>query len=171
VAAAGVPVTCYRRWSIRVPRILFLHVKGVALKEGWAVSDLVRLLVVFGASWSWQKLRKPENLDRLGKIARLGGMADMFEEGISHKPRTRIYPGVRQPAQAGRTTDVVTLILPAGYARLIEVYAATNRMSKSDAGERLLKIGLIAYLTAENALLQAVQRVHRQPESQAAPNT
>jgi hypothetical protein len=137
-------------------------VKGVALKEGWAVSDLVRLLVVFGAAMSWLRLRKQENLDRLGEIVRVGRMADMFNEAIPHKPRTRIYPGVRQPAQAGRTTDVVTLILPAGYARLIEVYASTNMMSKSDACERLLKIGLVAYLTAENALLRGIQRVRGQ---------
>jgi hypothetical protein len=151
--------------------MVFLHVKGVALKEGWEVSDLVRLLVVFGASWRWLSFRKQENLDRLGKIARVGGMADMLKEAVSHKPRTRIYPGVRQPAQAGRTTDVVTLILPAGYARLIEAYAATNRMSKSDACERLLKIGMIAYLSAENALLQAIQRARGQPDNQPPPKT
>ena len=36
----------YRRWSIRVPRLLFAHVKGVAQKERWALSDLVRKLIV-----------------------------------------------------------------------------------------------------------------------------
>jgi hypothetical protein len=161
MAAAAALITRYRRWSIRVPRMLLLHVKGVAQKENWAVSDLVRMLIVLGAAMSWLSFWKQENLDRLGKIAHLGGMADMLNEAISHKPRTRIYPGVRQPAQAGRTTDVVTLILPAGFARIIEAYAATNRISKSDACERLLTVGLTTYLTAENALLQAIQRVRR----------
>jgi hypothetical protein len=155
----------YRRWSIRVPRLLFAHVKGVARKERWAVSDLVRMLIVLGAAISWLKLRKQENLDRLGEIARLGRMADMLTDAVSHKPRTRIYPVVRQPAQAGRATDVFTLILPVGYAGLIEAYAATNRMSKSNACEKLLTIGLITYLTAENALLQAIQRVAKQAEN------
>jgi hypothetical protein len=35
-------------------------------------------------------------------------------------------------------------------------------MSKSDGCERLLTIGVITYLTAENALLQAIQQVRRQ---------
>ncbi len=139
--------------------MLLFHVKSVAQKERWALSDLMRMLIVFGAAVSWLGLRKQENLDRLGKIARTGGMADMLAGAVSHKPRTRLYPVVRD--DAGRATDVVTLILPAGYARLIEAYAATNRMSKSDACERLLTIGLTTYLTAENALLQAIQRVRR----------
>ncbi|MGD0689843.1 MAG: hypothetical protein ABSA50_08740 [Candidatus Bathyarchaeia archaeon] len=160
MAATAPPVKRYRRWSIRVPRMLLFHVKSVAQKERWAFSDLMRMLIVLGATVSWLRLRKQENLDRLGKIAHASRVADMLNEAVSHKRRTRIYPVVRD--DAGRATDVVTLILPAGYARLIEAYAATNRISKSDACERLLTFGLIAYSTAENALLQAIQRVRRQ---------
>ena len=149
--------------------MLLFHVKGVAQKERWAFSDLMRMLIVLGATMSWLRLRKQENLDRLGKIARLGRMADMLEEAGAHKPRTRIYPIVRD--DAGRATDVVTLILPSGYARLIEAYAATKRTSKSDACETLLTTGLVTYLTAENTLLQAIQRVRRQPERHPAPKT
>jgi hypothetical protein len=149
--------------------MLLFQVKGVAQKEGWAFSDLVRMLIVLGAVAKWLGLRKQENQDRLEKTVRLGGMADMLEKAASHRPRTRIYPIVRD--DAGRATSVVTLILPAGYARLIEVYAATKRTSKSDACETLLTTGLVTYLTAENAMLQALQRVRGQPESQAAPKT
>lgn len=149
--------------------MLLFHVKSVAQKERWAFSDLMRMLMVLGATVSWLRLRRQENLNRLGKMVRLGGMADMLEEAGSHKPRTRIYPVVRD--DAGRATDVVTLILPSGYARLIEAYAATKRISKNDACERLLTFGLIAYSTSENALLQAIQRVRGQPGSQAAPQT
>ncbi len=60
----------YNRWSIRVPRLLFAHVKGVAQKERWAVSDLVRMLIVLGAAGNWLKLRKQENLERLGESSR-----------------------------------------------------------------------------------------------------
>jgi hypothetical protein len=157
-----VPVPRYRRWSIRVPRMLLFQVKTVAQKEGWAFSDLVRMLIVLGATVSWLRLRNQEDLDRLGKIAHVGRVAEMLNEAVSHKRRTRIYPVVRQ--DAGPATDVVTLILPGGYGRLIEAYAATKRTSKSDACERLLTFGLIAYLTAENALLQAIQRTRGQPE-------
>jgi hypothetical protein len=139
--------------------MLLVQVKGVAQEERWAFSDLVRMLIVLGATVSWLGLRKQENLERLGRITRLGGMADMLQEAVPHKSRTRIYPVVRD--EASRATDVVTLILPVGCARLIEAYAATNRISKSDACERLLTIGLTTYLTAENAFLQAVQWVRR----------
>jgi hypothetical protein len=149
--------------------MLLFHVKSVAQKERGAFSDLMRMLIVLGATVMWLGLRKQENVDRLEKIVRLGGMADMLEKAASHKPRTRIYPIVRD--DAGRATDVVTLILPAGYARLIETFAATKRTSKSDACETLLTTGLVTYLRAENALLQAIQRVRRQPERQPASKT
>jgi len=167
--ATAAPVTRYRHWSIRVPSRLLFQVKGVAQKERWAVSDLVRMLIVLGAVMSWLRFQKQENQDRLGKIVRLGGMVDLLEKAASHKPRTRVYPVVRN--DAGRATDVVTLILPAGYARLIEAYAATKRTSKNDVCETLLTIGLTAYLSAVNALLHAMQRARGQPESQAAPRT
>jgi hypothetical protein len=160
VVAAAASNTRYRRWSIRVPRRLLFQVKSVAQKERWAVSDLLRMLIVLGAVVRWLGLREQENLGRLQKMVRLGGMADMLEKAASHKRRTRIYPIVRD--DAGRATEVVTLILPAGYARLIEAYAATKRTSKSDACETLLTTGLVSYLTAENALLQAIQHVRRQ---------
>ena len=137
----------------------------MAQKEGWAFSDFVRMLIVLGAAVKWLGLRRQENQDRLGKMVRLGRMADMLEKAASHKPRTRIYPIVRD--DTGRATDVVTLILPTGYARLIEAYATTKRMSKSDACETLLTTGMVTYLTAENTLLQAIQRVAKQPEKQA----
>lgn len=169
MAATAAPVTRYRRWSIRVPRTLLFHVKSVAQKERWAFSDLMRMLIVLGATVSWLRLQKQEGMDRFEKIAYVGRVADMLNEAVSHKPRTRIYPVVRD--DAGRATDVVTLILPAGYARLIEAYAGTKRTSKSDACETLLTTGLVTYLTAENALLQALQRVRGQPERQPAPKT
>ena len=53
--------------------MLLFHVKSVAQKERWAFSDLMRMLIVLGATVSWLRLRKQENLDRLGKIAHLGG--------------------------------------------------------------------------------------------------
>jgi len=137
------------------------QVRNVAQKEHWAISDLVRMLIILGAAVKWLGLRKQENQDRLGKMFRMGEMSDMLEKAASHKARRRIYPITRD--DTGRATEVVTLILPAGYARLIEAYAATKRTSKSDACETLLTIGLFTYLTAENALLQAIQRARREP--------
>jgi hypothetical protein len=145
-------------------------VKRLAQREGWALSDLVRMLIVLGATVCWLRLRNQEDLDRLVvEIAHAGQMADMLNEAVSHKSRTRGYPLVRPLAHAGRTTDVVTLILPDGYASLIEAYAATSRMSKSNTCERLLTFGLVSHLTAENSIHQAVQSVRAQPENQAAP--
>ena len=128
--------------------MLLFHVKRLAQRERWTLSNLVRMLIVLGATVCWLNLRNQEDLDRLGKIAHAGQMADMLNEAVSHKSRTRVYPLVRPLAHAGRTTDVVTLILPDGYARLIEAYAATSKMSKSNTCERLLTFGLVSYLTA-----------------------
>jgi hypothetical protein len=141
--------------------MLLFHVKRVAQKERWAVSDLMRMLIVLDATVSWLRLQKQEDVGTFEKMAHVGRVADILSEAVSHKPRTRIYPVVRD--DTSQATDVVTLILPAGYARLIETYAATKRISKSDACETLLTFGLIAYSKAENVLLQALQRVREQP--------
>jgi hypothetical protein len=149
--------------------MLLFHVKRLARREGWVLSDLVRMLIVLGATVCWLRVRNEKDLNRLGKIAHADQMSDMLNEAVSNKRRTRVYPIVRD--EAGRATDVVTLILPAGYARLIDSYVSTNRISRSNACERLLTFGLISYLTVENTIHQAVQQVRAQPESQAAPQT
>ena len=78
--------------------MLLFHVKTVAQKEGWALSDLVRMLIVLGAAVSWLRLRNQEDLDRFEKIAHMGRVADMLNEAVSRKCRTRIYPVVRDDA-------------------------------------------------------------------------
>jgi hypothetical protein len=89
MAAATASNSRYKRWSIRVPRMLLFRVKDVAQKESWAVSDLLRMLIVLGAVVRWLGLRKQENLGRLESTVRLGGMMDMLEHAASHKRRSR----------------------------------------------------------------------------------
>jgi len=155
--ASEAAFTHYQRWSIRIPRSLLAHVKTVAFKEGWELSDLVRTLTVLGASGSWLKFQKQENLDHFRKLVQVAQMADMLNAAVSHK-LLAAYPIIRQPPFTGRTSVVVTLIIPVGLARLVEVYAATTKISRSNACERFLTVGLTAYLTSENALLHAIQQ-------------
>ena len=53
-------------------------------------------------------------------------------------------------------TDVITLILPSGLARLIVAYANIHRFSKNDLCGSLLMKGLMIYMAGEKAFLQAI---------------
>ena len=154
----------YRRWSVRVSRQRVAQVTHLALREGWEISDLARTLVVLAATGTWLGLENQKNLDVLREIAALGRMRRALGTRISGAVQKRSYPVVR----GSQDTDVMTLILPAHIAELVESYAAAKMISKNDLCGGLLTKGLITYMTAEKRLLQALQNQRRQAEGPSA---
>ena len=114
------------------------------------MSDLGRTLVALAAAATWLGLETEENLARLKSVAYLGRVSD----GIG-----KVIPAVRHrrpyAPRASQDTDVISLILPSGLARLIEAYANVHRFSKNDLCGNLLMKGLMIYMGAEKGLLQA----------------
>jgi hypothetical protein len=155
----------YRRWSVRVPSLMLGQIKSLALSEGWEISDLIRTLIAFGATATWLGLEKQKNLDRLKDIALLASATETLGAAVSRKPRARPYPIVR----SSQETNVVSLILPAEYAHMIEAYASTRKISKNEVCGNLLTVGLLAYLKAENSLFHAIEIIRREP--QGSPHT
>lgn len=153
----------YRRWSIRVSSLTLAHVTRLALSEGWEISDLMRTMVILAAAVAWFGLDNEKKLDASREIAtldRLRKALGMLTPGVVQK---RPYGADR----AGQDTDVVTLILPAGVAELIESFAAAKMMTKNDLCGVLLTEGLILYMSAEQRLLVALQNRTRETPSVA----
>jgi hypothetical protein len=138
------------------------------LREGWEFSDLARTLIVLASTATWLGLEKQKNLEVLREIAALGRMRSALSKVLPDLTQTRRpYPAVR----GSQETDVMTLILPADLAKLVETFAAAKMESKNDLCGNLLTKGLIMYLTAEQRLLQALQNQSRNPEETRAPKS
>ena len=129
-----------------------MELTKIALEDGWQLSDLVRTIVVLGASANWLVLEGMEKewalrRDELKSISeKLGNMLPAARRRRPYAPRT------------SQDTDVITLILPNALAQRIESYAAAHRLSKNDLCRKLLTEGLMLYLTSERNLLQALAK-------------
>jgi hypothetical protein len=154
----------YRRWSIRVSSLTLAQVTRLALSEGWEISDLTRALVVFAATATWLALENQKNVDILRAIGALGRMRNALSKRIPGSVQKRPYPLARD----SQDTAVMTLILPADIAELLESFAAAKIISKNDLCGTLLTKGLIMYLTAKQRLLQALQNQRRRAEEPSA---
>jgi hypothetical protein len=115
------------------------------------LSDFLRTLVVSAAAATWLGLESGESLERLRNLAELGQISEAIGKMIPAARRKRPY-APRRP----QGSDVVSLILPAGLAHLIEYYAKAHRFSKNDLCGSLLIKGLVIYMTCEKNLLQAM---------------
>jgi hypothetical protein len=124
----------------------------------------LRTMIVLAATVAWFGLENQKKLDATREIAALHRLQKALGALALGVVQKRPYP----PNRRGRDTDVVTLILPAGAAELIESYAAARMMTKNDVCGVLLTEGLISYMTAEQRLLIALQDRTRRRETPSA---
>ena len=135
-----------------------MQLAKIALDDGWQLSDLVRTLVVLGASANWLGLEEMEEgwtqkRDELERITeRLGNMLPVAWRRGPYASRT------------SQDTDVVSLILPAALAQMIGSYADAHGLSKNALCGKLLTEGMMIYLTGEKNLLQALPKASKQQE-------
>ena len=115
------------------------------------MSDFGRTLVTLAAAATWLGLEGEENLAMLKSVVGLGRISDAIG---------RVIPAIRHgrpyAPRTSQDTDVITLILPSGLARLIVAYANIHRFSKNDLCGSLLMKGLMIYMAGEKAFLQAI---------------
>jgi hypothetical protein len=142
---------------MRVPSVCAAHVRRLALKEGWQFSDLLRSLIVLGATWTWGRLAEKGNSGRLMDLALLGAATSGLQAVLSRRPSRRPYAAPRS-----QSTEVVTLFLPHGYAEMVKMYAATKQESQNDVCVIFLERGLLAYLGAQAHMLLTVQAIRKE---------
>jgi hypothetical protein len=132
------------------------HLRRIALRDGWEISDLARALICLGASASFLRLENDEAADRFKMLATLGRSARVLDatvRKVSRRPRASPRLGV---------SDLLGLRLPQGLLTVITAYAATSGRSRNEAVVMFLERGLIIYLKGQNILLETIRSLKRE---------
>lgn len=128
----------YVRWKIRARVLLAHHLKGLARSEGWETADLLRLVILLSAASRFLTLPGNERFQKQVQLHRITG-----KRGYS-------------PKVGASNTVLLSVRLPQGAARLITTYANLTGQSRNELLVGLLEMGLLMYLKAENAFLEAI---------------
>jgi len=128
----------YVRWKIRAGVHLAYHLEGLARSEGWETADLLRLLILLSAASRFLTLPGNERFQKQVQLHRITG-----KRGYS-------------PRVGASNTVLLSVRLPQGAARLITTYANLTGQSRNELVVGLLEMGLLMYLKAENAFLEAI---------------
>ena len=138
----------YSRIVARIPADLDLACRHLAHNEGWGLGDLHRSLILVGACGSFLTLRPPRYREPLS--------------GSSFPSMLRQYLGKRMYApRTGKRSRLITVSLPRRVADLLAKYSSLSGRLRSHTYARLLRAGLIVYLTSEQELLRAIAASNR----------
>jgi len=128
----------YVQWKIRTRVRLAYHCKRLARSEGWETADLLRVLICLSAVSKFLALPRNEKFQKQVQLHGIRG-----KRGYS-------------PRVGATKTVLLSVRLPRGVARLITTYASLTGQSRNGLVIGLLKMGLVGYLKAENAFLEAI---------------
>jgi hypothetical protein len=133
----------YSRIVARIPADLDKACRHLALSEGWGLGNLHRSLILVGACGSFLTLRPPRSGERLS-----GGS---FPSVLRQYLRKRMYaPRTR------KRSKLITVCLPKRVADLLAQYSSLSGRLRSHTYARLLRAGLLVYLTSEQELFRAL---------------
>ena len=136
--------TKYGRIVARIPADLDQACRRLVCDEGWELGDLCRGLILLGACGSFLTLRSPK-----------------FGELASESPFPRVlkqYLGRRMYApRIGKRSRLVTVCLPRRLAHLLVAYSNLSGRLRSHTYARLLRAGLLLYLTSEQKLVDSLE--------------
>jgi hypothetical protein len=114
------------------------HCKRLARSEGWETSDLLRFLILISATSKFLALPRNERFQTQVQLHRVIG-----KRGYS-------------PRVGATNTVLLSVRLPRGAAKLLTTYTSLTGQSRNEFVIGLLQVGLVAYLKAENAFLEAI---------------
>ena len=129
----------YVRWKIRTRVSLAHHCRSLARRQGWQTADLLRVLILLSATSRFLALPRNERFQTQVQLHRITG-----KRGYS-------------PRVGSTNTVLLSVRLPQGAAQLITTYASLTGQSRNELVIGLLEVGLVAYLKAENAFLEAIR--------------
>jgi hypothetical protein len=138
----------YTRIVARIPADLDQACRHLAHNEGWGLGDLHRNLILLGACGSFLTLRPPKSPEP--------------SSDSSFPSVLRQYLGKRMYApRTGRRSRLITVSLPRRVADLLADYSTLSDRLRSHTYARLLRAGLLVYLTSEQELLRALAASNR----------
>lgn len=123
----------------------------MAARGGWELADLARVLICFGAAFSFLTLEDPETAKRFKTISSVSKMLPRLDAAL-HEPsrRSRAASGIAR-------TELLALRLPRGLCGIITTYASTRGNARNEVLTWFLERGLVIYMKGENALLQTIR--------------
>lgn len=133
----------YGRIVARIPADLDQACRHLALSEGWGLGDLHRSLILVGACGSFLTLRPAKSPEP--------------PSSSSFPSILRQYLGKRMYApRTGKRSRLITVSLPRRVADLLAKYSTLSGRLRSHTYARLLRAGLLVYLTSEQELVRAL---------------
>ena len=136
--------TKYSRIAVRIPADLERACRQLAHNEGWRLGDLYRGLIVLGASGSFLMLRSRKSREfSLGS-----GFPSVLKQFLGR----RVYA-----PRTGKRLRLVTICLPNRLAYFVTEYSNLSGRMRSHMYTRLLRAGLIVYLTGEHELVDRLK--------------
>jgi len=134
----------YGRVAARIPADLERTCKRLSSSEGWGLGDLYRSLIVLGACGSYLTLRSSEP-DENRSDTHFPSLMKQYFGGRVYAPGT------------GRRSRIMTLYLPTGVARWLDLYSKLTSELRSHVYARFLRAGLLIYLTSVQRLAEKLE--------------
>ncbi len=134
----------YSRIAARIPADLDQACRRLVRNEGWELGDLHRSLILLGACGSFLALRSRRSRDSKSS----GSFPRIVKEylgGRMYSPRT------------GQRSRLVTVSLPERLAALLTSYSRLSGRLRSHTYARLLRAGLLVYLTSQGTLVDGLK--------------
>lgn len=134
----------YSRIVARIPADLEQACRHLVRNEGWELGDLYRGLILVGACGSFLTLRPPKPREP--------------RSGSEFPSTLKQYLGKQMYApRTGKRSRLITVSLPERLADLLVKYSSLSGRLRSHTYARLLRAGLLVYLTSERALVESIE--------------
>ena len=146
----------YWRCSLRLSRFMAAHCRRLAIREGWEIADLARMLICLGAIASFLSLREQETAESFKRRAIMSETVTVLDSVLGRPSRRpHALPGIGE-------SELLTVRLPLGLSRIVAAYANTSGRSVNHALRIFLERGLIMYMKGENNLLETVRSINEE---------
>jgi hypothetical protein len=136
--------TKYGRIVARIPADLEQACRHLVRNEGWELGDLYRSLILLGACGSFLTLRS--------RKSRESPSGSGFPSVLKQYLGRRVYA-----PRTGKRSTLMTVCLPKRLAYLLTEYSNLSSRLRSHTYARLLRAGLIIYLTSEHELADSLE--------------
>jgi len=136
--------TKYSRIVARIPADLEQACRHLVRNEGWELGDLYRGLILLGACGSFLTLRSSKSRE-LASESSFPSVLKQYLGRRMYAPRT------------GKRSRLMTVCLPGRLAHLLVAYSNLSGRLRSHTYARLLRAGLLVYLTSERGLVDSLE--------------
>ena len=150
----------YVRRTLYLDGRLVHHVKRLAESESWQLADLARGMIMVGLTLRQLHEAESEIVSMKHFVTAKDALNYLVHGAVRRRYRRR----------GGRRGESVTVHLPAGFLKHLDMYAHSHGRSRNDALRALLQDGLLCYMFGYNHFLKGIMksREHEAARSQVS---